>query len=89
MKNSTMETLTKKKKHLKLSFKIFDQGLLNAVNEQIWKEKDVQMSGFQVTHPEVGEAIFTLKTKSKDAKTVWNASITNLSKDIKALLKQI
>ena len=83
-----MEVIKKEKTKLQLSFKPFDQGLLNAINEKNWTDSDVQISGFQVTHPEVGEAIFTLKTKKKDAKTVWNASIAALTKDLTDLKKQ-
>ena len=83
-----MEVIKKQKTNLKLSFKPFDQGLLNAINEKNWTESDVQLSGFQITHPEVGEAIFTLKTKKKDAKVVWNASLVALKKDLTELKKQ-
>ena len=83
-----MEVIKKEKTKLQLNFKRFDQGLLNAINEKNWTDSDVQISGFQVTHPEVGEAIFTLKTKKKDAKTVWNASIAALTKDLTDLKKQ-
>tara|TARA_B100001105_G_scaffold185599_1_gene150333 strand:- start:309 stop:566 length:258 start_codon:yes stop_codon:yes gene_type:complete len=83
-----MEVIKKEKTKLQLSFKLFDQGLLNAINEKNWTDSDVQMSGFQVTHPEVGEAIFTLKTKKKNPKTVWNASIAALTKDLTDLKKQ-
>lgn len=83
-----MEVIKKEKTKLQLSFKRFDQGLLNAINEKNWTDSDVQISGFQITHPEVGEAIFTLKTKKKDAKTVWNSSIAALTKDLTDLKKQ-
>ena len=83
-----MEILSKQKTLLKISFKPIDQGILNAVNDKIWEEKDVESSGFQVTHPEVGEAIFTVRTKSKDAKAVWNTAITNLTKEFASLSKQ-
>ncbi|MDP6845877.1 MAG: RpoL/Rpb11 RNA polymerase subunit family protein [Candidatus Nanoarchaeia archaeon] len=83
-----MEILSKQKTLLKISFKPIDQGILNAVNDKIWEEKDVESSGFQVTHPEVGEAIFTVRTKSKDAKSVWNTAITNLTKEFADLAKQ-
>ena len=83
-----MEIIKKEKKNLQLSFKPFDQGLLNAINEKNWTDSDVEISGFQVTHPEVGKAIFTLKTKKKDSKSVWNASLVALKKDITELKKQ-
>lgn len=83
-----MEILSKQKTLLKISFKPIDQGLLNAVNDKIWEDKNVESSGFQVTHPEVGEAIFTVRTKSKDAKAVWNAVITALKKEFTETAKQ-
>ncbi len=83
-----MEILSKQKTLLKISFKPIDQGLLNAVNDKIWEDKNVESSGFQVTHPEVGEAIFTVRTKSKDAKAVWNAAITALKKEFTETAKQ-
>jgi DNA-directed RNA polymerase subunit L len=83
-----MEILSKQKTLLKISFKPIDQGILNAVNDKIWEEKDVESSGFQVTHPEVGEAIFTVRTKTKDAKAVWNSAIATLTKEFAALAKQ-
>jgi len=83
-----MEILSKQKTLLKISFKPIDQGLLNAVNDKIWEDKNVESSGFQVTHPEVGEAIFTLRTKSKDAKSVWNAAITALKKEFAETAKK-
>ena len=83
-----MEIISKQKNLLKVSFKPFDQGILNAVNDKIWESKDVESSGFQVTHPEVGEAIFTLRTKSKDAKAIWNSALTSLKKDFTELAKQ-
>jgi|TARA_Y100000310_G_scaffold92751_1_gene90355 DNA-directed RNA polymerase subunit L len=83
-----MEIISKQKNLLKISFKPFDQGLLNAVNDKIWESKEVESSGFQVTHPEVGEAIFTLRTKSKDAKAIWNAAIATLTKEFADTAKQ-
>ena len=45
----------------------------------------VKKSGFQVTHPEVGEAIFTLETEKTDAKTVWNNAVSELKKQFKEI----
>jgi DNA-directed RNA polymerase subunit L len=83
-----MEILSKQKNLLKVSFKPFDQGLLNAVNDRIWENKDIESSGFQITHPEVGEAIFTLRTKSKEAKSIWNSALDSLKKEFASASKQ-
>ena len=83
-----MEIISKQKNLLKVSFKSFDQGLLNAVNDKIWENKDIESSGFQVTHPEVGEAIFTLRTKSKEAKSIWKSALDSLKKEFSSAAKQ-
>ena len=83
-----MEIISKQKNLLKVSFKPFDQGLLNAVNDKIWENKDIESSGFQITHPEVGEAIFTLRTKSKEAKSIWNSALNSLKKECASAAKQ-
>ena len=65
---------------LKLKFESKDQGILNLIRDELWKDKATEMAGFRVTHPEVGHIIFTLKTKGKAAKTVWNGAVARLSK---------
>jgi DNA-directed RNA polymerase subunit L len=71
-----------KKDLLKLSFKEIDQGFINLVKTKLWEDKSTEIAGFKVTHPESGELVFTLRTKSKDAKKVWNDTLASLSKDI-------
>ena len=65
---------------LKLKFEVMDQGLLNLIREELWNDKATEMAGFRITHPEVGHALFTLKTKGKAAKSVWNAAVDRISK---------
>ena len=69
------EILESKKDKLVLKFEPFDQAILNLVKQELWNDKATQMAGFKVTHPEVGFAKFTLKTKGKAAKTVWNDAL--------------
>ncbi len=72
-----------------LKFKPFDQGMLNLIKDALWKDSATQMAGFKVTHPEVGEALFTLRTKSKEAKAVWNAAIKNVEKECDDFAKEL
>ena len=71
-----------KKNLMKVSFKEIDQGFMTLIKDKLWEDKSVEIAGFKVTHPEVGELIFTLRTKGKDAKKVWNSALASLSKDI-------
>jgi DNA-directed RNA polymerase subunit L len=78
-----------KKNLLKVSFKDIDQGFINLVKDQIWEDNATELAGFKVTHPEVGELVFTLRTKGKDAKKVWNDSLAKLDKKLKDFESQI
>ena len=64
-----------KKNLLKVSFKEIDQGFINLVKDKLWQDKDTELAGFRITHPESGELIFTLRTKSKDAKKSGTARL--------------
>ncbi len=77
------------KNMLKLKFEELDQGLLNLIREELWQDKATDMAGFQVTHPQVGHAVFTLKTKGKAPKTVWNAAVDRVSKQTDELSKEL
>lgn len=86
MKPSLLES---KANELKLSFKPIDQGLLTAVKDQLWKDKAVEQAGFRITHPQVGDAIFVLKTKGASAKVVWNKAIDALTEQADELKKEL
>lgn len=83
------EVISSKKNELKLRFKDIDQGLINMIKDQLWKDKAVDAAGFRVTHPQVGHLEFTLKTKGKEAKKVWNSAIEVLSKQTEEFKKLI
>jgi DNA-directed RNA polymerase subunit L len=78
-----------KKDLLKLSFKDIDQGFMNLVKDKLWEDKATEIAGFKVTHPESGALVFTLRTKGKDAKKVWNDSLASLSKDVSKFVSEI
>ena len=65
---------------LKVTFKEMDSGFFNLLKKELWSHKETKMAGFRVTHPQVGETEFFLKTKGKNAKKVWNDSIASLAK---------
>jgi DNA-directed RNA polymerase subunit L len=78
-----------KKDLLKLSFKDIDQGFMTLVKDKIWEDKATEFAAFKVTHPEVGELVFTLRTTGKAPKKVWNDALASLTKDISGFEKEI
>ncbi len=77
------------KNELEIHFPKLDQGLFNLIKTELWKIKETKLAGFRITHPEVGEIEFFLKTQGKDAKKVWNEAITSLIKKISDFEKTI
>ena len=82
------EVVKSEKNKLKLEFADLDQGVLNLLREELWQDNATEMAGFQITHPQIGKAIFTLKTKGKAAKTVWNGAVDRISKQVDDLNKE-
>jgi DNA-directed RNA polymerase subunit L len=83
-----VEILESQKTTLKLKFDEIDHGVLNTIKEQLWENKDVDMVGFNITHPIVGYPVLTLRTKKKAPKKVWNEAIDVLTKKFQALGKE-
>ncbi len=83
------EVLTSSKEELKLKFVHIDQGILNLIKEELWQDKATDIAGFRVTHPQVGAAEFTLKTKCKAAKEVWNSALERLSEKLAEIGKEV
>ena len=75
-----IEILENKSTELKVSFDTIDQGILNALKSEIWNEPDVEIAGFKITHSLVGNPIFSLITRKKSAKQVWNKAVDSLVK---------
>jgi DNA-directed RNA polymerase subunit L len=72
-----------KKELLKVSFKQIDQGFITLLKDELWEDKATEIAGFKITHPEVGELVFTLRTKGKEAKKVWNEAVKRLEAKLK------
>lgn len=82
-----LEILEKSKNELKIKFSEIDQGILNLIKSRLWEDKDTDMAGFYLTHPESGHPVFFLRTKKKDPKKVWNSTIDSISKQVDGLKK--
>lgn len=81
--------LKSKKDVLQIEFKEIDHGFINLVKDKLWEDKATEIAGYEVTHPEKGVLIFTLRTKGKDAKKVWNDALARLAKDVKEFDSEI
>jgi len=84
-----LTVLSKDANELKIQFEHADQGFLNLIKDVLWTQTGVDMAGFKIDHPETGRAIFTLKTKGKAAKDVWNAALKTASDEFADFAKAV
>jgi len=54
--------------------------LANIITKELWNDKDVEVAGYNVMHPQTSNAILVIETKKKDAKKVLLDTIKNLNK---------
>lgn len=83
------EVIQSEKNLIQIKFEDKDQAMLNLISEELWQDKATEMAGFQITHPQVGHSLFTLRTKGKAPKTTWNAAVDRLSKKLDVMAKDI
>lgn len=69
-----------KEHEIKVIFPEMDHGFCNLLKKELWSNKETESAGFRVTHPEVGEIEFFLKTKGNNPKKVWNEAVDSLLK---------
>jgi DNA-directed RNA polymerase subunit L len=83
-----LKFLKEEKDELRIEFSEIEHSLLNMIKENLWSQPETDVAGFFLEHPEVGKPLFTLKTKGKDAKKVWNTAIDDLSNEFDGLKKE-
>jgi len=83
------EVLKDEANELKIQFKEIDQGFLNLVKEYVWQQSGVEQAGFHVDHPETGKPVFTIKSKGKKAKEIWNSALATASEDLEKFGKDV
>jgi len=84
-----LNVLSKDTNELKIQFEHADQGFLNLIKDALWTQTGVDMAGFKIDHPETGRAIFTLKTKGKAAKDIWNVALKTASDEFADFAKAV
>ena len=65
-----------------------DHTLCNALRKELWDQKDVKISAYNIDHPVVGFPKMIIETTSKSAKDVLLTAIDSLKKKNTELLKK-
>ena len=78
-----------KKKRLVFELKGEGHTLCNALREELWNDKSVTVSAYNISHPLVGIPTFIIETSSKSPKKALKNAITRLKKKNSTLLKKV
>ena len=86
-----MELTILEDKKTKLVFEIKgeDHTLCNALREELWNDKSVKVSAYNISHPLTAVPKFMIETTSKAPKTALKAAITRLKKKNSDMLKEV
>ncbi len=64
-----VKVLEKSKNLLKIELVGEDHTFCNALRKELWNDKDVKVSGYELTHSLVSKPIIIVETTSKNPKT--------------------
>jgi DNA-directed RNA polymerase subunit L len=60
----------------------------NLITKELWNDSDVEVSGYNVLHPQTSNAIIYIETKKKDAKKVLLSTIDAIKKKNDEFMKK-
>jgi len=78
-----------KKKRLVFELKGEGHTLCNALREELWNDKSVTVSAYNISHPIIGVPKFIIETDDKDPKKALKDAITRLKKRNSDLSKEV
>lgn len=78
-----------KKKRLVFELKGEGHTLCNVLREELWNDKSVTVSAYNISHPLVGIPTFIIETSSKSPKKALKDAIARLKKKNSTLVKKV
>ena len=87
--NMEINILEDKKKRLVFEINGEDHTLCNALREELWNDKSVTVSAYNISHPLIGIPKFIIETNGKDPKKALKDAISRLKKKNTELKKQV
>lgn len=84
-----LNILEDKKKRLVFELKGEGHTLCNSLREELWNDKTITVSAYNINHPLVGIPKFIIETKGKAPKKALKDAISRLKKDNSDLRKQV
>jgi len=78
-----------KKKRLVFELKGEGHTLCNVLREELWNDKSVTVSAYNISHPLVGIPTFIIETSNKSPKKALKDAIARLKKKNSTLVKKV
>lgn len=82
-----INVLEESKNKLIVELKGEGHALCNAVKAELWKNKKVKVTGYNIAHPLVGIPKLVIETDSGDPKKILIEAIKAVKKDAESFLK--
>jgi len=79
--------LEESKNKLVVEIKGESHSLCNVLKAEVWKNKAVKISGYQITHPLVGVPRLVIETTSGNPRQILIDAAKNIKKDAETFLK--
>lgn len=84
-----IKVLEQEKNKLKIEIKGETHTLCNAIRNELWGEKSVEIAGYQIEHPMVSSPVLFVETEKEDPKKTLINAAASLKKKNAELRKQL
>jgi DNA-directed RNA polymerase subunit L len=82
-----LKVVEESKNKLVIDVKGESHTLCNVLKRELWKDKNVKVSGYYVDHPLVGTPRFVVETDGGNPKDALLTAVKNVKKDCDAFIK--
>ncbi len=79
--------LEESKNRLVVEIKGESHALCNAVKTELWNNKKVKITGYNIAHPLIGVPKLIIETESGNPKDILMEAVKNVKKDSESFLK--
>ncbi|MBU0930289.1 MAG: DNA-directed RNA polymerase subunit L [Nanoarchaeota archaeon] len=83
-----IKVLEQEKNKLKIEITGETHTLCNAIRNELWNNKSVEIAGYQLEHPMVSSPVLMIETEKEDPKKALLNAASSLKKKISDLRKQ-
>ncbi|MDD5649935.1 MAG: DNA-directed RNA polymerase subunit L [Candidatus Nanoarchaeia archaeon] len=84
-----IKVLEQEKNKLKIEIKGETHTLCNAIRNELWEGKSVEVAGYQIEHPMVSSPVLFVETEKEDPKKALMNAASSLKKKTAELRKQL